>query len=369
MHYHYAFSIRGNRHRGALPEARTQFQAEQAEVKIKNEIFEGRFGKPDLSHQKLDQFIEEVYLPWARQNKRSWKSDEYRIKAITRSESFRGKTFAEISPLTVEKYKQERAKGNTMHGRPRNPLTVNTEMITLSRVFTMAVDNQIIDSNPCRKVKRLRIGEERARVLEQDEELRLLEQLTGWRSYLLPIVLVAIYTGMRRGEILSLTWSRVDFTRNLIFVTETKWPGDPRRKKGVPMNDLVRNSLLALHASATSDLVFSKRQGGKRHYGAVVQAFQRACRDAGIHGLRFHDLRHTFGTRLGELGVSPFTIAELMGHCNIKQTSRYVHPTDPGRAGAVKALNDARGAACHKIATGAFGKAQGRSSKRLISNG
>ena len=91
-HWHYYFRVRGVRYRGALSEARTKWEAEQAETKIKQEIFEGRFGKLDLGSEKLADFIERVFVPWSKANKRSWKHDEFRARTIR--EYFGGKPFA-----------------------------------------------------------------------------------------------------------------------------------------------------------------------------------------------------------------------------------------------------------------------------------
>ena len=78
--------------------------------------------------------------------------------------------------------------------------------------------------------------------------------------------------------------------------------------------------------------------GGYGHMGAypVQAAFRKALTEAKINDFRFHDLRHTFGTRLGDAGVSPFIIAELMGHSNIQMTARYTHPTEGGKRAAVE---------------------------------
>ena len=109
-HWHYRFRVRRVRYRGALPEASTKREAEQAESKIKQEIFEGRFGQVDLGSDKLADFIGEDFLPWSKANKRSWRHDEFRARTIR--EYFGGKTFREISPLLVEKFKRDRADGS-----------------------------------------------------------------------------------------------------------------------------------------------------------------------------------------------------------------------------------------------------------------
>lgn len=86
-HWHYYMRVRGVRYRGVIPEARTKYEAEQAEIKIKREIFEGRFGQLDLGSEKLADFIEKVFLPWSKANKRSWRqrvSNPYHLRVFRR---------------------------------------------------------------------------------------------------------------------------------------------------------------------------------------------------------------------------------------------------------------------------------------------
>ena len=151
-HWHYSFRVRGVRYRGALPEAHTKWEALQAASKIKQEIFEGRFGQLDLGSEKLSEFIEKIFLPWTKANKRSWKNDEFRCRTIR--EYFRGKTFREISPLLVEKFKRERRESITSRSTVRSPASVNHELCVLSKIFNIAIDYGVTDTNPCRKVKK-----------------------------------------------------------------------------------------------------------------------------------------------------------------------------------------------------------------------
>ncbi len=118
------------RYRG-IDEARTKFDAEQAENKIKRDVFEGRANGLLTGAQGLVKFIEEIYLPWSKQNKRSWKHDEFRARAICESRHLRGKTFAQVTPLHVEKFKQDRRPARPGHeaGRHRAaPPSVNREL-------------------------------------------------------------------------------------------------------------------------------------------------------------------------------------------------------------------------------------------------
>lgn len=178
------------------------------------------------------------------------------------------------------------------------------------------------------------------------------------RGVLRHIVTAALGTGMRKEEILSLRWTHVCLQRNLIFVAKPKWKGDGRKTKGVPMNGMVRAVLLELQSKSYSEDVFALKSTGRRPSKSWLQdAFQKACEEAGITDFRFHDLRHTFGTRLGERNISPFTVAEVMGHADIKMTARYTHPTEEAKRAAVEAARPEAREDGHVLVTGRFSKA------------
>jgi integrase len=166
-----------------------------------------------------------------------------------------------------------------------------------------------------------------------EEEERLMAALTGRKAHLRPLVILAINTGMRRGELFNLTWEKVDFTRNVIYVSNTK----SRKDRVVPMNQTVRDELIRMSEQADGEFVFvSKRTG--LNLTETKKGFNAACQDAGIKNFRFHDLRHTAGTRLADAGADAFTIKEILGHSSIQTSAIYVHATDEGKRRAVEAL-------------------------------
>lgn len=346
-HWHYAFCIRNVRYRGSLPEARTKHEAEQAETKLRSDVFEGRYGRPTGS-QDFVSFVEDVYLPWARQNKRSWKHDEFRAATICASRQFRGKTFAQITPVPVEKFKQERRASKTKYGTDRSAASVNRELELLSKIFTLARRYKVTDQpNPCSDVQHLAEPSKRVRYLLDEEEPRLLAQLEGQRAHLRPLVVVALGTGMRLGDQLTLRWSQVDFQHNLVHVPNAK----TGQEYDVPMNQDVRRELQALkRASAGAEYVFLSARTGTR-IKEVKKGFKTACRLAGISDLRWHDLRHTFGTRMGAAGYGAYEIAELMGHADIKTSRRYAHPVSERKQAAVEATRRGAAQTCHSPAT------------------
>jgi integrase len=342
--WHYAFCVRKVRYRGALPEARTKFHAEQAETKIKLSVYEARYGKK-TGDKDLVEFIDETYLPWARQNKRTWKHDVFRARTI--ADWFNGKKFSQISPLLIEKFKKERHESITKKGTRRSAASVNRELELLSRIFNLAIDCEVAESNPCSKVRKLRLNNKRVRYLLDEEAPRLLAALTGPRTHLRPLVIVALGTGMRRGDQLNLRWEKVDFQRNVIYVPNSK----TGRDYTVPMNQDVREELLAIRRTAAkSEYVFVNSTTGKP-FTEIKRAFKTACRIAGITNLRWHDLRHTFGTKLGDAGYPESTIAQLMGHATVEMAFRYTHATEHGKRAAVEAARIAHSGVCHNPAT------------------
>jgi integrase len=335
--WRYAFNIRGVRYRASIPEARTQFEAEQAEVEAKKAIFEGRYGRPTGGRDFAD-FVEKEYEPWACENKRSWRNEAYCVPTV--KEWFRGKTFAQISPLLIEKFKRHLRDSNTNRGTKFSPRYVNYYLQILFRILSLAVERQEVaaEDNPSKKVKFLDEDNKRDRYLLDEEEPLLFAQLVDGRAHLRPLVIVAIGTGMRLGDQLNLLKKRVDFQRNVIRVPNAKTGKD----YPVPMNQEVREVMLKLvRDNPASEYVFINPRTG-RPYTCVKRAFKTACDLAKITNLHWHDLRHTFGTRLAEAGHSEAIIAELMGHTDPKTTRRYTHATDRAKHAAVEAARPRR---------------------------
>lgn len=332
--WHYAFMIDGQRFRGAIPGATTKREAEEAEVETRHSIYEGTYGKKaqePTGTTLFAQFVEDVYFPWARDNKKSWRNDLDRGRVLC--QYFKGMAFRDISPMVIEKFKRDRLKTKTKRGGDRHPNTVNKELQLLSRVFSMAVDNELAETNPCRRVRQLKCEWQRDRYLSPEEERLLMEQLDGRYPHLRPIVVIALNTGMRRGEILGLRWDEVDFVRNVLRVRRTK----SGKERFLPMNSVVRTILVerrALHPDV--EHVF----GGKADKALtdIKHGFVTAVRRAKILDFRFHDLRHTAATRMAEAGVDIRTIAEFLGHATIQMTMRYAHATDDAKRRAAAAL-------------------------------
>lgn len=245
---------------------------------------------------------------------------------------FRGKRLGDISSFDVERYKAKRRQDlHPIRKTPVAPASINRELALLKHLFTLAIQWGKARTNPVKGVKLFREENTVDRILTPEEERHLLEATS---PTLKPILLTALYTGMRLGEVLGLTKDRVDFREGVITVTHTKNGRVRRVPMNKPLTDLLRDAINK--ASPEVPWVFARREG--QPIKSVREAFEGACRRAGITGLRFHDLRHTAGTRMSLAGVDLPTVKEILGHATILTTLRYAHPTSERRRRAVEAL-------------------------------
>lgn len=321
--YYFKFQIRGVTYKRNIPTARTLRQAEEAERKARDDVHNGIYGTH--SDMLFSDFVEKYYLPWAEQHHRNKVSDKTMTNLLC--EHFKGFTLGRISRFAVDGFKLKLAKTDSKYGTAYKPNSVNLALAYLSMILNKAVEYKKIRENPVSKVKRLPVEEKRPRHLSHEEEVRLLAVCDYQPAWLKPLIQLAIWTGFRRSELLGLQRQHVDFSRNLIFVPFAKWRRDKRKTEGNPMSQAVRE--LAAQLCDRSNYLFDVKGKPLSHSRADV-VYRRACRKAGVQGLNFHALRHTFGTRLGEQDVNLKKIARLMGHATTKHTEIYVHTTDEG---------------------------------------
>ncbi|MBI2485679.1 MAG: site-specific integrase [Deltaproteobacteria bacterium] len=167
------------------------------------------------------------------------------------------------------------------------------------------------------------VHDQKERVLSVEEEKRLLGAVT--EDYK-DIILFALNTGMRLGEILGLKWEWADLEESLINLPQTHTKS--KRSRKVPVNPVTRRILLERKLKSGGEEFIFKRESYYSLLGKLRRSFKEACNRAGITDLRFHDLRHTVGTRLGEEGVPIQTISKPLRHTSTRMTERYVHPEE-----------------------------------------
>lgn len=264
-------------------------------------------------------FMSEEYLPHCKATHTATtyvNSDEVRARIL--KPFFGGMLLRAVTPGDVQRYVDKRIAQPAFHrGRPVRPATVNRELVFLSGVFSEAERRGYVERNPVRGIAHLPERNDKLRWLTVEEEGKLLAYCP---AFLRPIVLLAIHTGMRRGEILNLKRVDLNFTDGLIRVADTK----NHKARYIPMNAKAREILEQTPEVLGVPFVFVNPDTGDR-YVDTTHAFLRACRRAGITGLRFHDLRHTFASRLAQAGVPLNNIRELMGHGSMQMVLRYAH--------------------------------------------
>jgi integrase len=319
------FYYKGKRHREGLGPVSMTYAKEKLILK-KRDLIQGE-DKPKIPRVSFRQFKEE-FLKWSKGNKKPKSSlrDECSLKRL--QPFFGDKLLSEVSSFLVEKYKLQR------RDQGAKPRTIAIELACLRHMFNMAVKWGKAGSNPVLGVKFPKEAESKDRILSDEEEARLLETVrTGHKAkHLEGIIEMALNTGMRKGEILNLKWENVDFKNRVITVEGTK-TGEIRR---IPMNNKLTEVLESAKKESKGEYVFS--ENGKP-YGDVKTGWWTALEKAGIENFRFHDLRHTFGSRLGMLGMDMKAIADLMGHKTIQMTMRYSHPTSEYKRKAVELLD------------------------------
>ena len=327
----YSFLCNGRRVRKVV--GLSKQEAEAVACEARNKIKREGFGvKGSAGTVYFEDFAKEYIELYAKQNKRSWGRDETSLNHLT--PYFKGRTLASITPRDVESYKAMRksegyAPGKGAKVKEVKPATVNLELSCLKTLFNKAVEWGKAESNPAAKIKKFRVNNSREKILNADEARTLLENAG---PALRPVLVVALKTGMRLGEILSLKWTAVNFIKSYILI-ETSKSGKPRK---VPMSTAVRETLKAQPRSA--DFVFYNPET-KTHVKTVKTAYKTACDNAKIKGLRFHDLRHTFATWYIEAGGDIVALSKILGHASLQMTLRYCNPTEEGMLRAVEKMD------------------------------
>jgi integrase len=360
------FQLRGHDVHESIPGARTQAQAERAESAIRESIYDGKYNKATKTSRFSD-FVEDVYLPWAKLNKASWRNDESRAKRL--KEFFGNRPIRDITPMLIRKLKNDllaertrRFDGVGKQRTLRKGTTVNRYLQLLSKIFEMAFEEGLIDLNPMRRIPLEPEAVGRERYLTYEEEERLLLVLKGRLAHLRAPIVVAIDTGMRKiSELLRLRIEHCNFGDAPVFFNINGrdvevLPGHllvekskNRRPRTIPMTERVRAELLRVVEERSEGPVFSSARTGV-NLKEIKKGFKRACELAEIPygqntpgGLTFHDLRHTFATRLAERGVDESVRMVLLGQSSIKMVRRYSHATPKAMQEAISRLGQRTG--------------------------
>jgi len=290
----------------------------------------------------LEQFLDLHYKPWAEANLKSYSPTMARLKSGFKP--MLKKYLTELTSWDFEKHRQVRLKTKLeKSNKEPGQATINRDQMTMRAALSRAVQWGHLDSNPLDGVKKAREDRNRKiRALEAEEEERMLKYLRQERKHwkhefkrLEVMVIVSVDTGVRQGELFGLQWTDIDLQAQTLNVRGEGAKSSQSRT--IPLSARSLDSLTKWKAySASEGLVFPGEDGEK--LDNVVKAWKRLLDKAEVTGLRWHDLRHTFGTRLAMAGVALPTVQRLMGHSSITTTSRYLHSTDQDARKAIELL-------------------------------
>jgi len=243
----------------------------------------------------------------------------------------------DITPAKIAECRDRLLSHPAARGKRRAPATAVRYLAVLSHAFSIAMREWgWVDDNPCRKVSKPREPRGRVRFLDDAERGRLLEACRSSKSALLyPIVVVALATGMRKGEIMSLRWPQIDVARASITLLETK--NGERRSIPIEGRALQLLSTLSDARRVDTQLVFPNDVGAKPI--EIAKAWTTAVAKASVTDFRFHDLRHTTASYLAQGGATDLDIAALLGHKTLAMVKRYAHLSESRVRAVVAEMN------------------------------
>ena len=307
--------------------------AERILDKVKGEIAENKWfarlpGEDRTFRDLMEKYLREYSAP----NKAATTSLRDQSLAKRLLEVFGDMTVTAIGRRHVAAYK---AKRRADHAAPK---TINNELVLMSHAFTVAIREwEWLNENPVTMVSKERVRNHLERWLTWEEEPILLARALSW---LREIIIFAIETGLRESEILNLQWSHVDLGRKTIAILEQK----NRGRDTLPVSSRALEILTerAKVRSHTCPYVFFNAKGKRIRASNLWRAFDRARDKAGLTDVRFHDLRHTFATRLVQNGVDLYTVQKLGRWKTLSMVTRYAHHHPESLRAGIAVMDQAR---------------------------
>lgn len=243
----------------------------------------------------------------------SHRRNECLVKVL--SAHFHGRYISDITARDLETYIIKRLVMDK-----RKPATVNHEITCIKHMFNLAVEWKYIQENPFKSIKKLKEDNARICCLDDNEEQRLLRNCP---SFLRPIIITVLYTGMRINEVLTLIWENVDLQNDIITISASNTK--TKKTREIPILPEVHELLMQIEPGKGNKPVFSTRDGKHYPYTTIYDAFKRARKKSELDHVTIHDLRHTFASRLARKNVNMSILQEILGHSTIQMTMRYSH--------------------------------------------
>lgn len=302
--------------------------ADTVRAEIEARLERGEWGlerRPEVTVKEFaSQFIEHCRAEKAPQTVYTYK---YKLKTFV---AFCGdKQLSAITAKDIDNYKAGRLKEVAS-------ATVAGDLRALNAFFNLAVKWNYLEDNPCRKISKPRMVAQNSPRFLSEEEVRALTAAAN-SSGIKPMIATALYSGLRVSELIRLEWEDIDFRRGLINV-KSKPEGHTKshRARSVPIAPTLRPILEKERKSQGYCFPAVKNA---RIYRDYWDAFRQVAMKAGLNGVGWHSLRHTFASHLVMADVNLRTIKELLGHSDITTTMIYAHLAPGHLKGAVERLN------------------------------
>ncbi len=306
--------------------------AEKVLKKTETEIVEGKYFDIQKAKSILFEDFAKLYIEnYVKLENRNLRNNHGLIKNLVNH--FQGRTLDKIDNLAIRQFMAKRLEGVS-------PATVNRDYSQLKGMYNRAIEwGMFFGMNPTKGIKPLSENNERCCWLGQEEQERLLSFCSG---YTWLIVLIALHTGMRWGEIVKLKWRQsqlshyVDFNTGNIFIHSSL--AKTKESRYIPMTNVLRLALRDVPKNPDHDYIIVNPETDKP-WNNIRKSFATALKKAGIDDFKFHDLRHTFASTLVRNGVDLFKVQKLLGHTTPKMTQRYAHLAPSDLNDAIKKID------------------------------
>lgn len=236
---------------------------------------------------------------------------------------------------------RKRRGGNIRSGEQLSATSTNLMLTVLNLAFEYGCDMELIDRNPCERLRRVPEDAKKVEAFTKEEQRKLERVIAAEEDPRHVGILLCLYTGLRIGELLGLTWEDVDLARGIIHIDKTvyrerdesgQWqmcvdtPKTRSSTRVIPLPTYITKMLKSAKTGAKSVYVVENKKGERMAIRSYQYIFEKLTERAGIRRLNFHALRHTFATRALECGMDIKTLSEIMGHQNASITlNRYAH--------------------------------------------
>ena len=323
-----------------LTDAKKWAQATEASLR------ERRFFKNTESKKRtVSEMIERYFQKIERDNRKraidiehllAWWKDELGYCIL--ADLSRSLIAEKIDKLALKTVKRVNKKTGKKKFTPISPATINRYIAALGHVCTIAVNEwEWLENNPLQKIKKLKEPRGRIRFLSDAERTSLLSACKkAPYQHLYLIVVLALSTGARRGEIMNLRWQDIDFCRTQIVLHKTK----NTERRVIPLTGLALD-LIIQHKRVQrldTDLIFPSQKGDKPY--EIKRSWEGAIKQAAIEDFHFHDLRHSAASYLAMNGASLAELAEVLGHKTLQMVKRYAHLSEAHTSSVVASMNE-----------------------------